>query len=137
MHALPGRREQCLLLSSRLSIKYLLNTFVPSMFYVSIKLGTAPKEEVFADRLISKRLLFTQWIQMAQRGCKHLLRTQKCLVITNPPSSSLQKSYKTGAFNFQPPNLLPGSFLFCFRKGIAVAHVCALAAGFGFWQVGL
>lgn len=28
------------------SIKYLLNTLVPSMFYFSIKLGTSPKEEV-------------------------------------------------------------------------------------------
>lgn len=100
MHALPGRQEQCRLLLSRLSIKYLLNTFVRSMFYFSIKLGAAPKEKVFAGHLISKCILFTQWIQMAQRGCKHLLRTQKCLVITNSPSSSLQKSYKTGGFNF-------------------------------------
>lgn len=86
--------------SRLLSIKYLLNTFVPSMFYFSIKLGTAPKDEIFADRLISKYTEFTQWMQMPQRACKHLLGMQKCLVITNPPSSSLQKSCKAGAFNF-------------------------------------
>lgn len=114
MDALPGGQEQCLLLSSRLSIKYLLNTLVPSMFYFSIKLGTAPKEEVFADCLISKCILFIQWIQMAQRGCKHSLCTQKCLVITNSPSSSLEKAYKNGAFNFLSPNLLPVSFFLFF-----------------------
>lgn len=100
---------------SHLSIKYLLNTLVPSMFYFSIKLGTSPKEEVFADHLISKRVLFTQWIQMAPRGCKHLLCAPECLVITSPPSSSLQMSYETWAFNLSySPNLLPGRVLFLY-----------------------
>lgn len=70
---------------------------------------------------------------MAQGGCKHLLCTQKCLVITNltkPPFSALQDTYKPGAFNFQAPDLLPGSFWFGFRKGIAV-HISVC------WQLGL
>lgn len=31
---------------------------------------------------------------MAWSGCKHLLCAQKCVVPTNPPSSSSQKTYK-------------------------------------------
>jgi len=69
--------KKCLLLSSHLSIKYLLNTFVPSMFYFSMKLGTAPKEEVFADSRISKCILLTLSIQMAVNICTKMLRNNK------------------------------------------------------------
>lgn len=90
--------DRCLCLSSRLSIKYLLNTLIPCMFYFLMKLGTAPKEEVFAHHLLSKCLLFTQW-----RGRKPLLRARRCLAIANPPSCLLQMSCKRVLLIFIPP----------------------------------
>lgn len=39
-------------------------------------------------------------IQMAWRGCKHLLCALKCIVTTNPPPGSSQKTYKSRASIF-------------------------------------